>query len=76
MACFKLLDEVVHGLLDKQLCGVVSLARALLIGRVAAVALRRIFPVRRGVAAGCAIARGDGCTAEGCAAVFHVDAPA
>ena len=50
LACLKLLNEVVHGLLDELLCGVVFLATALLIRRLAAVPPRRIFPVRRGVA--------------------------
>ena len=49
LARLKLLDEVIHGLLDDYLSGVVFLARALLIRRVAAGPLRRIFPVRRGV---------------------------
>jgi hypothetical protein len=58
LACLKLLDEVVHGLLDKLLRWVVFLAGALLIRRLAAVLPCRIIPVRRGV--------GDnGCTAHG-----------
>lgn len=57
----KLLDEVIHGLPDEGLRGVVLLAGAFLIGLVAAVVpLRRIFAVRRGVAAaGAAIAGGN-----------------
>ena len=42
--------EVIHGLLDQDLGGVVLLRGALLIGGVAAVPLRRIFHVRRGIA--------------------------
>jgi hypothetical protein len=64
LAAFKLLDEVVHSLLDEYLCGVVSLCRALLIGRIAAISLRRIFTVRRGIAAAhCPIAGSEGCGA-------------
>ena len=75
LACLHLLHEKVHGLLDDELGGVVALCRASLIRRVAAVApLRRIFTVRRGLAAGCAIAGGVGCDAG--ALIFHVDAPA
>jgi len=60
VARLKLLDEVVHGLFDKELGGVVLLCGALLIGRVAAVGpLRRIFPVRRGVAAFAGCVRHD-----------------
>ena len=66
LACLKLLNEVVHGLLDELLCGVVFLAGALLVRRLAAVLPCRILPVRRGVADnGCAIAGGEGCTAHG-----------
>ena len=50
LARLKLLNEVVHGLLDELLCGVVFLAGALLVRRLAAVLPCRIFPVRRGVA--------------------------
>ena len=61
LACLKLLDEVIHRLLDEQLRGVVALCGALLVGGIAAIAERRIFPVRCGVAAaGCAVA-GVGC---------------
>jgi hypothetical protein len=35
LACFKLLGEVIHRLLDDELRGVVALACALLIGRIA-----------------------------------------
>ena len=55
LARLKLLDEVIHGLLDEQLRGVIALCGALLIGRIAAAPLRRIFPVRRGV--GCWLRR-------------------
>jgi len=48
LARFKLLNEKVHGLLDKLLRGVVALRSALLVGRFAPVAERRIFAVRRG----------------------------
>jgi hypothetical protein len=46
--CFKLLEQKVYSLLDELLCGVVFLCRALLVGRFARVAERRIFAVRRG----------------------------
>ena len=65
LACLKLLNEIVHGLLDELLGGVVLLAAALLVRRLAAVLPCRIFPVRRGAADnGCAIAGGEGCTAH------------
>ena len=70
LARLKLLDEVIHGLLNDYLRGVVFLARALLIRRVVAGPLRRIFPVRRCVA-GCAIAGGGGCDAGSPVAEFH-----
>ncbi len=60
LACLDLLDEKVHGLLDDELSWIVFLCCPSLIGRIAAVALRRIFPVRRSLAAGCAIACGGG----------------
>jgi len=56
LARLKLQEEVVHGLLDELLCGVVFLGGALLVRRFAVTAERRIFPVRRGgggCAAGC-----------------------
>ena len=59
LARLKLLDEVVHGLFDELLCGVVFLAVALLVRRLAAVLPCRIFPVRRGAA-------DNGCIAHGC----------
>ena len=62
LARFKLPDEKVHGLLDELLCGVVLLCGALLVGRFARVAERRIFPVRRGVAAGAICVRHDVCS--------------
>jgi hypothetical protein len=64
----QLLNEVIDCLLDELLRGVFALCRALLVGRGARVALRRIFPVRRGVpVAGCAIAGGFGDVADsGC----------
>ena len=66
LARLKLLDEVIHGLLDELLCRVVFLAGALLVRRLAAVLPCRICPVRRGVADnGCAIAGGEGCTTHG-----------
>jgi len=46
LACLKLLDEVVNGLLDELLCWVVFLAGALLVRRLAAVLPCRILPVR------------------------------
>ena len=46
LARFKLLEQVIHGLLDELLRGVVALRGALLVGGFAAV--RRIFAVRRG----------------------------
>src|SRR5581483_558976 len=49
-ACLKLLDQIVHGLLDELLCGVVFLAGALLVRRFAAGPTCRIIPVRRGAA--------------------------
>jgi len=65
LARLKLLDEVIHGLLDELLCRVVFLAVALLVRRLAAVLPCRIFSVRRGVADyGCAIAGGEGCVAD------------
>ena len=65
LARLKLLDKKIHGLLDKLLCGVVLLAGALLVRRLAAVLPCRIFPVRRGVADnGCAVAGGEGCVAD------------
>jgi len=63
LARLKLLDEVIHGLLDDYLSGVVFLARSVLIRRVAAGPLRRIFPVRCG-AAGYVIAGVGGCVAD------------
>ena len=60
VARLKLFHEVVHGLFDQDLGGIVFLRGALLIGRVAVGPLRRIFPVRRKVAAGWAIAGGEG----------------
>ena len=65
LACLKLLNEIIHGLLDELLCGVVFLGSALLVRRFAAGPTCRIFPVRRGVADnGCAIADGEGCVAD------------
>ena len=58
LACLKLLDEVIHGLLDELLCGVVFLAVALLVRGLAAVLPCRIFTVRRGAA-------DNGCTGHG-----------
>ena len=46
LARFKLLEQVIHGLLDELLRGVVALRGALLVRGFAAV--RRIFAVRRG----------------------------
>jgi hypothetical protein len=57
LARLKLLNEVVNSLLYELLCGVVLLAGALLVRRLAAVLPCRIFPVRRGVA-------DNGCTAH------------
>jgi hypothetical protein len=57
-ARLKLLDEIIHGLLDELLGGVVFLAVALLVRRLAAVLPCRIFPVRRGAA-------DNGCPAHG-----------
>jgi hypothetical protein len=72
VARFKLLDEVVHGLLDEQLGGVVLSHGALLVRRVVAVVpLRRIFPVRRRVDVGCAIAEGVGLNGGGAEVLFH-----
>ena len=48
LARLKLLNEVVHGLLDELLCGVVFLAVALLVRRLASVLPCRISPMRRG----------------------------
>jgi hypothetical protein len=73
VARLKLFHEVVHGLFDQDLGGVVLLRGALLIGGVVAVALRRICSVRREVAAGWAIAGGEGCGAGGWRC--HVGAP-
>lgn len=65
LARFKLPDEVVHGLLDKLLCGVVFPAGALPVRRLALVLPCRIFPVRRGAGNnGNAIAGGEGCGAH------------
>lgn len=75
LACLDLSDEEVHGLLDDELSWIVFLCCPPLIGRIAAVALRRIFPVRRSLAAGCAIAGGGGCDAGSAVAAFHDDAP-
>jgi hypothetical protein len=53
LASFKLLEQVVYGLFDELLRGVIALRGALLVGRFAR--HRRIFTVRRGgggVAAG------------------------
>lgn len=59
LTCFKLPDEMIYGLLDEQLRGIVALGVALLIRRVAPAPKRRITLVRRGVAAvRCAIAGG------------------
>ena len=58
LARLKLLDEIIHGLLDELLGGVVFLAVALLVRRLAAVLPCRILPVRRGAA-------DNGCTAHG-----------
>ena len=68
LARFKLLNKKIHGLLDDKLRRVVLLAGALLIRRRAALGpLRRIFPVRRGVATvGCVVADGVGCAADSC----------
>ncbi len=63
LACLKLLEQKIYGLLDELLRGVVFLRVALLIGRFARVAERRIFPVRRdgcGCVAG--YVRHDGCS--------------
>ena len=60
LACLKLLDEVIHGLLDELLGGVVFLAGPLLVRRLAPVLPCRIIPMRRGAA-------DNGCTAHsGC----------
>ena len=45
----QVLDELIDSLLDELQCGVFGLRGALLIGRVATLGLRRIFPMRRGV---------------------------
>ena len=69
----KLLDEVIDSLLDELLRRVFALRGALLVRRVAALGLRRIFAVRREVAPGWAIAGGEGCGAGGWRC--HVGAP-
>ncbi len=48
LARLKLLDEMVYGLLNELLRGILALAGALLVGGIAAE--RRICPVRRGIA--------------------------
>lgn len=56
LACLKLLEQETHGLLDELLREVIFLCVALLVGRFALVAERRILPVRRnacGCGAGC-----------------------
>ena len=47
LACLKLLEQIIHGLLDELLCGVVLLRGALLVRGIAAGAKRRILTVRR-----------------------------
>jgi hypothetical protein len=47
-----------------------------LIGRIVTITLRRILPVRRGLAAGCAILGSCGCNAGSVVAEFHDDASA
>ena len=69
-------DEEFHGLPDDELSWIVFLCCPPLIGRIATVRLRRICPVRRSFAAGCAIAGGGGCDAGNASAAFHAHAPA
>jgi hypothetical protein len=59
LACFKLLEQVIHGLLDELLRRVVALRGALLVGRLAR--RRRIVTVRRG---GCGVAAGGCCVSH------------